>query len=130
MKKLLIPILMFSLMAGCEKSKEIKCEGLVTALETENVEMMKQLVSDLASDLDPKETDTDRDGHYNSYLEVINRLNNCGLNAVGICYGCIDTLPAMSEIRVSINTGTGSITRIIDLSRDASGRFVCKNMHR
>ncbi|MCG2613080.1 hypothetical protein LZZ85_02275 [Terrimonas sp. NA20] len=130
MKKLLILILMFSLVSGCKKSTEIKCEGLVAALEMENLEMMKQLVSELGADQDPKETDTDRDGHYNSYLEVIRRLKNCGLEVAGICYGCIQTLPAMSEIRISVNNGSGSITRIIDLSRDDSGRFVCKNMHR
>lgn len=133
MKKLLILLLMLSLFAGCEKGKEtgeIRCKGLVTGLQTDNVELVKQMITDLASGMKPRVTDTDRDGHYQNYIELIRILNDCGLKAVGICYGCIDTLPAMSEIRISITTDSGEVIRIIDLAPDASNRFVCKNMHR
>ncbi|RZM06732.1 MAG: hypothetical protein EOO88_52905 [Pedobacter sp.] len=59
------------------------------------------------------------------------RLNGTCLQAVVLCFACINTLPEQSEIRVTFPTSSGTISRIIDISptslTDSRMKFV--NMH-
>jgi hypothetical protein len=129
MKRLFIPIFIFCLFAGCKKSGGIRCEGLVSAVQEDNIEMVKSMITAMASRFSPKVSATDPDGHYQSYLELIGLLSDCGFNAAGVCYGCVNTLPATSEIRVSLVQGVVEFVRIIDVAPDGSNRFVCTGMH-
>ncbi|MBO9661137.1 MAG: hypothetical protein J7527_20100 [Chitinophagaceae bacterium] len=129
MKPLLLTLLMFCLFAGCKKATGIKCEGLVAAIQEDNVAVVKSMITAMAAPFEPRVSGSDPDGHYQSYLDLIGLLNDCGLRAVGVCYGCVNTLPATSEIRLSFGHGVGEIVRVIDLAPDASNRFVCTGMH-
>lgn len=82
----------------------------------------------MASDLDPVISNTDSEGHKQSYQVLIERLNKCGVVATGLCYGCIYTNPTISEIRIAVQAGTLTTTRVLDLTSKNS-KFVCINMH-
>ncbi|HEX2845386.1 MAG TPA: hypothetical protein VHN59_02470 [Chitinophagaceae bacterium] len=131
MRKILLLIIISVLAFGCDKDDSKRCEGLRIAVQNGDVAMVKNIVNRLASDLHAQvSTATDPDGHHNTYLTLIDRLNNeCDVNAVGVCYACIDINPVTSEIKLTIPLGTGWVTRIIDLALDGEGRLVCTGMH-
>lgn len=131
MRKFLLLLPLAILALGCEKDNSERCEGLRTAVQNDDIGAVKEIVNRLTADLNAQAaTATDPDGHYNTYLTLIDRLNDeCDLNATGVCYACIDTYPGTSEIKLIIPLGTHSKTRIIDLRPDQEGRFVCTGMH-
>lgn len=131
MRKLLLLLPLAILALGCEKDNSERCEGLRIAVQNDDIGAVKEIVNRLTADLEAQAaTPTDQEGHRNSYLTLIDRLNDeCDLNATGVCYGCIDTYPSTSEIKLNILLGTHSVTRTIDLSPDQEGRFRCTNMH-
>lgn len=131
MRKLLLLLPLAFLGLGCEKDNSERCEGLRIAVQNDDLGTVKDIIFRFTSDLNAQApTATDPDGHYNTYLTLIDRLNDeCDMDATGVCYACIDTLPGTSEIKLTILLGTHSVTRIIDLRPDREGRFVCTGMH-
>lgn len=130
MKKLLLILLISVLGFGCEKSEEKRCEDLEIAIKTDDVEKVKSIVTLLAFDLEPKVTAEDPSGNYNNFKILIDRLNGeCDVVATEICYGCIYTFPATSEIEVEIPLGTNTVTRFLDIRPDQSGKLICGGMH-
>jgi len=129
MKHTSLLLLAFCLFAGCKKTTGIKCEGLVAAVQEDNVAVVKSMITAMAAQFEPRVSGSDPDGHYQSYLGLIGLLNDCGFRAVGVCYGCVYTFPATSEIRLSFGHGAGEIVRVIDVAPDGSNRFVCTAMH-
>jgi hypothetical protein len=131
MRKFLLLLPLVILAFGCEKDASERCEGLRTAVKNDDIEGVKEIVNRLTADLTAQSaTATDPDGHHNTYLTLIDRLNDeCDINATGVCYACIDTYPPQSEIKLTILLGTHSVTRIIDLWPNQQGKFVCIGMH-
>lgn len=55
-------------------------------------------------------------------------LAQCDVSASVVCYNCISTLPAQSEIKISVNYQGLKKDKIIDITRSAN-RFVFAGMH-
>jgi len=120
------------LFLGCEKDNSARCEGLKVAVQNDDIATVRYIVNRLAADIKMQASTTiaDPEGYHNSYLMLIDRLNDeCDMKALGVCYACIDTLPATSEIKLIIFTGSRTMTRIIDVRVDREGTLVCTNMH-
>ncbi len=116
---------------GCEKDVSKRYKELKAAIRNDDVARVKDIVNRLVSDLPAgTATATDPDGHYNSYLILIERLNEeCDVIATGTCYASIDASPETSEIKLEIFSGSYLVTRIITLRPGNEGGFVCINMH-
>jgi hypothetical protein len=54
---------------------------------------------------------------------------NCSVNVDAICYGCVYTLPAQSELTVSFSSVGTTVTKVIDISESSSKEMKFVNMH-
>ena len=71
----------------------------------------------MTADLEPSPTKDDRIGHRKNVDILINRINaSCEqLSAEIICYACVLTLPAQTEIGVTVDSIGFSWSRTIDI---------------
>jgi hypothetical protein len=129
MKKILTLALSVFFLVSCKKEVPKNCEGLKTAIQTDNLEEVKNIVELLTSDLASQPTADDPTGHRQNFQTLVNRLNDCDVKATAVCYECIDTLPATSEIKLVIAQGSHTVIRIIDILPDQRNRLKCSNMH-
>jgi len=130
MRKLLFISLIAIAALSCEKGSEKRCEELKGAVKTDDKETVKKIVTKLTYDLERKVTANDPVGHSENYQILIDRLNGeCGVVASDLCYACVQTFPATSEIKLVIELGTHSIIRVLDITTNQAGKLVCSNMH-
>lgn len=81
-------------------------------------------------DLLPKNSDEDPTGHEENFRMFIKHLEECGnLQAELLCYACIKTYPAQSEIEIVLDSADQQVSRILDIltPEDASLAFI--HMH-
>lgn len=119
-------IMSFLLLSGCHKKDlPADCEGLRTAMEVNDVTGGKTALASFISLLPSAE-------HTDSNLDQLVRLlnDNCSVIAEKLCFGCIQTLPEQSEIRIHfINNGTLT-EKTFDISRPGNGsNMIVLNMH-
>ena len=130
MRKFLVILTLCILAASCEKDPSNRCEGLKGAVQTDDLATIKEIVTRLAADLRPQPTANDPDGHRDNFYTLIDRLNGeCDITAEALCYACVQTLPATSEIKLTIALGTHSVVRILDVRPNQSNELICSNMH-
>jgi len=55
-------------------------------------------------------------------------ISQCKVNAAILCYNCISTLPAQSEIKISINYQGFQKNKVIDITKSGN-RFLFAGMH-
>jgi hypothetical protein len=103
MKKLLTLLLLVGFIS-CEKQEieSIDCEVFIAGLATLDEGMVKSEVEKLTVDLNPHPSDEDLLGHSGNLQTLIDRLNDgCeDYTASLLCYACIYTYPAQSEILI------------------------------
>ena len=108
MKKLLVLILLAGLVS-CEKKdiENIDCEIFISALSAKYETAIKEEIEKLMVDLNPIPTDEDAIGHSGNIQTLIGRLNSdCdNYTASLLCYACIYTHPAQSEILIEFFYG-------------------------
>jgi hypothetical protein len=114
------------LLSGCRKKDlPADCEGLRYAMEINDVNGGKTALATFISQLSSTE-------HTDSNLDQLVLLlnDNCSVIAEKLCFGCIQTLPEQSEIRIHfINNGTLT-ERTFDISRPGNGsNMIVLNMH-
>ena len=109
----------------------INCSNLEFALVNKDAELMNSEINNLVQDLTPKPTQTDEIGHFNNLNILIDRLNDkCGNITVSkICYACIDTGPAQSEINIKLDSVGNQIERIVDIWTPHDGILKSNRMH-
>jgi len=125
--------------SSCEKSVEmIDCAVIEERLndfeDNFSTELILQEVAKLCVDLEPAIKDNDPIGHEVNFNILIERLNeNCtNFYFEKVCYACIKTLPAQSEIKISGMTERSSInskTWIIDITTSKNDRLIPTNIH-
>jgi len=94
------------------------CDNLISGLLEENNELIQPEIDDLCSDLDPNPwIFEDPTGHSTNLVTLVNRINgSCpALTAEIICYACIETWPAMSELNVTFNSSGTTVTKVLDI---------------
>ena len=69
--------------------------------------------------------------HTNQNLIALAQIisTNCSLDVEVLCYGCIYTLPAQSELKISFLESGNYVSKVIDISENSSGEMKFANMH-
>jgi hypothetical protein len=125
MNKLLF-ICTLTLLIACKKDNPSSktCNNIQQALINNDKSQMQQAINKICEKIPVQQTPTDPDGLNRSLDELITKLNSCTA-AENICYFCIKTLPAQSEIRITYN----GISRVLDISYNNSNKLVFVSMH-
>lgn len=137
MKSLMILLTACLLFTACKKSEDgnppsaINCEALKLGLITNDETLVAAEINAAAADLMPNApTAADEYGQAQNINILLQRLSQkCGLKATLLCYSCIETLPAQSEIRISFSQNAMTYDRVLDISVDGQNMLVFRAMH-
>ena len=101
--------------ANCDKLQQSILAGNPNEVETE----INRICGSLTNSTDSRES-----------LEALaDKISSqCKVSAVTICYNCIYTLPAQSEIKISVSGAGTQKDKIIDITRSGD-KFVFAGMH-
>jgi hypothetical protein len=114
------------LLSGCHKKDlPADCEGLRNSMTANDVTGGLSALSGFIDNLSSEEY---TEANLDQLVRSLN--NNCNIITEKICFGCIQTLPEQSEIRIHfINNGTVT-QKTFDISRPANGsNMIVLNMH-
>lgn len=120
--------LIFSLAMGlhaCNKSVgPPACEDFTKAISNQEVGRTQDILQELMPDLHTAK-------YSRQTLQALadNLTQTCGFTADLICFDCIETNPAQSEIRVSFELDHQRLTKTMDVSKAANGYTVLLNIH-
>ena len=136
MKKQILYLLTISILTlvSCEKADQINvipCGDFSEALLDFNDEFVADIFIDLLQNTSPEPTIDDSLGHEKNILWVIDEIDNsCETLEVSlVCYACIKTLPAQSEIKIAFESSGEQIIRIIDIITPAEGKLKFHRIH-
>lgn len=120
-------------LSACSKSElsTNECDKLQDAVIGMNSSVLEKEINKLCHDLSPQSTTAnDLIGHEDNINTLISRLEtNCDIEAELVCYACIKTLPAQSEIKVTVNLLSGTYFKIIDISTPEDNKLSYENIH-
>ena len=103
------------------------CGGVAHALVSNDVGALRDILDPMMASFDINSADGQVQERL---LSVVDFLDECpSLEATFSCFECIHSLPPQSEIEVQVITGTTSVTKIIDIARDNSGKFKVVAIH-
>lgn len=118
---------------SCKKNTELnnsECSILKNALLSYDKNPLKEEFSRLTKDLNPVSTTNDNIGHKENFNTLIHRINDCkALSSELLCYACIQTLPAQTEIKITIDSSGISVIRILDFSTPDDSNIEFKRIH-
>jgi uncharacterized membrane protein YvbJ len=124
-KVTLMALLLVTLFFSCRKeSISTRCNNLKGGIVANDKDQVKTAITSFISGLQS-----------NDYTEAnINQLcqrisSSCDVQVEAFCFDCIKTLPGQTEIRISVNAGGASTSKIIDLSYTSTNKIVFQNMH-
>jgi hypothetical protein len=102
------------------------CQGVIDNDEAK----VSEIMMDFTADLTPNATTDDPLGHEENLQKLVNALNEGTCLEVSIiCYACIETLPAQSEIKVEVDLNGASVVRIMDISTPEDDTLKYIRMH-
>lgn len=55
--------------------------------------------------------------------------SRCGINATVLCFDCVYTLPAQSELKISFTEGGTTIDKVLDISYSSGNKMRIVGMH-
>lgn len=55
--------------------------------------------------------------------------SQCGINATVLCFDCVYTLPAQSELKISFTEGGTTIDKVLDISYSSGNKMRIVGMH-
>jgi hypothetical protein len=139
MKTILTAFLGLSLLllAACDKKNNVdaaasfNCQNFKTGIISDSSAMVGVEVNKLCEDLMPAAiTPTDEYGQAQNINVLVQRLSQkCDITATLVCYACIKTLPAQSEIRISINQNGTVYNRTLDITVTQQNMLIYSGMH-
>jgi len=135
MKRILFFLLILTIYAGCSKSKgdanqSINCAELKQTMINDDVASVKELINEIAATINAPIGLNEFDTYKFLIDELVKRIKtNCAITVEVFCYGCIDTLPPQTEIRLKFITGLTSIEKTLDLIVTDDNKVRCLNMH-
>ena len=95
----------------------LDCNLLKTGLLQNDNALISPEIAKLVKDLNPAPNNSDEIGHSNNCDILIGRLNKCeNISAELLCYACIKTYPAQTEILLRIDSAGEMVSRVIDIS--------------
>lgn len=124
------------LLASCDKKNPgaaaaFNCQDFKTGIANDSSAMVGVEVNKLCEDLMPvTPTTADEYGQAQNINVLVQRLSQkCDVTATLVCYSCIETLPAQSEIRISVNQNGTVYNRTLDISVTQQNMLVYIGMH-
>jgi hypothetical protein len=106
------------------------CDNLKNGIITTDDSIIITVISKLTTDLSPNPTENDPLGHMVNFETLISRINTCGqITAELTCYGCIKTLPALSEILVKTDSSGVQIQRYLDIKTSEQSNLDILGIH-
>lgn len=133
MKNSLILFAMLILLSACSKKEQLstnECNNLQTAISEMNETVLEQEINELCNDLSPQSTTSDPTGHEDNINTLISRFEtNCEIEAELVCYACIKTFPAQSEIKLTVTLPSGTYVKIIDISTPDDKKLTYEGIH-
>ena len=123
---------MFALSCDKENSPilDLNCRNLKNGIINSDEDAVGKEISKLTKDLDPKSTIDDETGHSANFDILIDRINLCeDVYAQLLCYCCILTYPAQSEILIKTYSKEKEIQKIIDIRTPKDGILVYRTIH-
>ena len=112
--------------------ENLDCDNLKAGIINMDSDIVKSEINKLVTDLEPVITDSDNIGHKENLDLLIEQLNTqCdNVSAELICYACIYTNPAQSEILVTTDSLGITIDRVVDISTPKDARLYCVRIHK
>lgn len=108
----LFSLLFICLLAGCDKDVATpSCEEFRSAIKAGDKEKLREIID---SYIDQSSALTHTAANLDKLVKHIN--SNCDVQATVLCFGCIETLPEMSEIKLRYTDGIDAVEGVIDLS--------------
>src|SRR6185503_5004322 len=102
MKKLILILICCQLVFSCDKDEiSGSCETLQDGVVNNNIDKVRSAINGLIDRLASK-----RYNETNLTALVQKISSQCNVSCTIVCFDCIRTLPAQSEIRIAINSGS------------------------
>lgn len=107
-------------LTACDKDKEAGCEQLAASVRDNDDAAARTVMSSLLLHLSRRKHTSD------NLQALVDKINSeCKVSASVGCFQCIKTLPAMSEVNLTV----GGITRTVDISSNQAGDMVYSHLH-
>ncbi len=111
-------------------SPSIDCQNLKAGLLEKNKDNVKNKINTITTNLTPNASEKDPIGHRENFSILINKLNECsGINAEMLCYACIETYPAQTELLMTIDYADRKVYRVIDILTPEDDVLSFVNVH-
>jgi hypothetical protein len=55
--------------------------------------------------------------------------SECNMTARVLCFGCIDTYPSQSEIRISFTESGVDVSKVLDISNNSKNKMIVVGIH-
>jgi hypothetical protein len=121
-------VLLLLLLNGCAKNTK-SCNALQAGIFYNDLNLVKKEINELCADLYPLPTPNDPDGHRENLNKLVERIKKCSNEAGIYCYACIHTLPAQSEIYITVFRNSTSVKKTIDISTSKNAPLRFSSMH-
>jgi hypothetical protein len=112
--------------------ENLDCDNLKVGIINMDSDIVKSEINKLVTDLEPVITVSDPIGHKENLDLLIDRLNiQCDkISAELICYACIETLPAQSEILMTTDSVSTTINRVVNISTPDDETPYCVSIYK
>ena len=121
----LLPIFLLVLFVACDKDNDmnpqpggdIDCESLSMALISEDDDDLEAILTPILDTIVLQDLDNNACVHDESLKAFAELLTEecANLTATVLCCGCIETLPLISEVAVTVDSAGTEVVRILDL---------------
>ncbi len=96
--------------------QKVDCNELISGLLSYDNEKIKIEFDKITGELKPLQDTDDQIGHKENFQKLIIELNKCDLiTSELLCYACIKTYPAQTEILITIDSSEQAVKRIVDV---------------
>jgi len=126
--KLVLAFISILLLSSCQRDN---LSGFCEAIIFEDSSYIREEINDILDDLSPLPDSFDSLGHEENLFYLIDQLNaeNDCLVASVICYACIYTLPAQSEILIEVFDQGAVYAWVIDIATPIDDYMYFTGMH-
>jgi hypothetical protein len=119
---LVFSIVIFITQTSCDSEdnndliQKVDCNELLSGLLAYDNEKIKKEFDKITSEFNPTPDTDDQIGHKDNFQELNTQLSKCDLiSSELLCYACIETYPAQTEILISIDSSGRTVKRIVDV---------------
>jgi hypothetical protein len=131
--KIYFLLLVFSMTVfsiGCNDTIAEPCEKLKEGLIMLDEEQTLPILNQMLDEYDPSPGASDLIGHEANLAAFVEKLeSDCGIDALLECYGCVETFPVISHVRMSLDSSGVLVDRTIDIRTPSDGKLLATGIH-